>query len=115
MIGGEELIFSGAYKNFKLGVRYDLSGASDKDVAAILTSLSEKIEGAAYQFSEIEIKKIDSFVSPTGKGIEAVLSFLNKNSQSEIKKELLSACNFYSILQSPPLVSQNAKHLLSFL
>ncbi|MFH1393592.1 MAG: DUF2666 family protein [Candidatus Micrarchaeota archaeon] len=92
MIGGDEVIFCGAYKGFKLGVRYDVSGSSEKDVACLLSGLSGKLEPAAYQFSDIDTKKIDAFANPSGKGLEAVLSFLQKNPQSAIKKELLSAC-----------------------
>jgi len=98
MIGGDEVIFSGAYKGFKLGVRYDLSDASEKDVAAILSYISDEIEGSAYKFSEIDVKKIDSFVSPSGKGMDAALSFINAKSQSEIKKVLLSACPVKELL-----------------
>lgn len=92
MMGGDEIIFSGAYKGFKLETRFDLSGATDADVSAILAYISDCIEPAAYGFSEIDVAKVGSFASPSGKGMAAVLSFLKGASPSGIKDALLSAC-----------------------
>lgn len=59
MLGDEELIFSGRYKDFAFGQRFDLSSANPKDVASALLHISNNIEQAGYRFSGISYDKID--------------------------------------------------------
>ena len=80
MVGTDEIIFSGAYKDFKLGVHYDLNGKKPEEIAEILGYLSSEIEPYAFKFSGVDIKKIEDFVKPNGKGISSVCEFLENNS-----------------------------------
>jgi hypothetical protein len=103
MFGGDEIVFTGAYKDFKLGVKYDVSGKSEKDVSASLVDISAAIEPHAFALSGIDIKAIGRFVSFSGKGLGGVCDYLN-NSSSEwnkwakeniAKKELMPIAESY--------------------
>ncbi|MBN1169402.1 DUF2666 family protein [Candidatus Micrarchaeota archaeon] len=72
MYGSDEIVFTGKYKDFSLGVHYDLSKAAEKDVAGILTEISEGIEPFAYAFSGINTEEICQQAKVSGSGIEAV-------------------------------------------
>jgi hypothetical protein len=85
----EEIIFVGAYKDFKLGIRFAMDGASELDAAYALGYISERIEEPAFHLSGINIPKIRSFAKPNGKGLGAVISFLEANPQAKIKQALL--------------------------
>ena len=80
MFGEEEIIFSGSYKGFSLGVKYNIKGKDEKEVASVLASISSAIEPHAFVFSEINTKGIQDFVKPDGKGLGAVIKFLENNS-----------------------------------
>ncbi len=80
MFGGDEIIFSGSYKDLELGVRFDLNGKRQGDVAHILSYLSSEIEPYAFRFSGIDTKGIDGFAKIDGKGVAAVCSFLEDRS-----------------------------------
>ncbi len=91
MIGGDEMIFSGSYKDFKLGIRFDLAGKQPVDVAHALAHISSEIEPHAFRFSGIDTKSVDDFVTIKGKGISSVCNFLESNSSQwtkMIKKNL---------------------------
>jgi len=91
MVGGDEIIFSGSYKDFSLGVRFELAGKKPEEVAHVLAYISSEIEPYAFRFSGIDMKRIDDFAKP-GKGISSVCDFLEKNSTewNKLLKESLS-------------------------
>lgn len=103
MIGGDEIIFTGAYKELKLGLRYDMSGKSEDEVAAVLTDISQRIEPYAFALSGIDTGAIDSFVDFHGKGLNAVCGYLNDRSsdwsrwikENLAKKELMPVAESY--------------------
>lgn len=103
MIGGDEIIFSGGYKGFRLGVRYDISGKTPSEVAGVLHSISSQIEGQAYALSGIDTRKVDEIAIPDGKGIAAVYGFLearssewNKTIKGSLKDpKLMTVANSY--------------------
>ncbi len=88
MIGADEIIFNGAYKDFKLGIHFNLDGKQEKEVAQVLGYISSAVEPQAFRFSGIDTKMIDGFAKPEGKGISAVCSFLESNPQAKIKDSL---------------------------
>jgi hypothetical protein len=88
MIGADEIIFSGAYKDFKFGVHFNLDGKQEKEVAQVLGYISSAVEPHAFRFSGINTKMIDDFAKPAGKGISAVCSFLENTPQAKIKDSL---------------------------
>ncbi len=103
MFGGEEIIFTGAYKELRIGVKYDVSGKDEKDVSATLTDISEKIEPHSFALSGIDVNAIDGFVDFKGKGLSGVCDYLNSNSSewskwakaNLAKKELMPAAESY--------------------
>lgn len=76
MFGGDEVIFTGEYKGFKLGIGFDLKGKEPKEVAQVLAYVSSKIEQPAFEFSGIDTKKIDGFAKVNGTGISAIVKFI---------------------------------------
>lgn len=80
MEGKDELIFSGAYKDFSLGVRFDLSGKSEEEVSRALVYISSEIEPHAFRFSGIDLKMVEDFARMEGKGLRAVCDFLEARS-----------------------------------
>lgn len=92
MIGEDEVLLSGKYKDFDMNVKFGLSKASEKDVAYVLSYINESIEQKAFEFSGIKTDMIDLFAAPSGKGLAAVIDFLKTNPQTEIKKQLQAAC-----------------------
>jgi hypothetical protein len=91
MDGKDEIIFTGAYKDFSLGIRFDLSGRKPEDAAAALAYVSANIEPHAFRFSGIDTKKIDDFAKPSGKGISAACAFLELIGPGGVKDALLNA------------------------
>ncbi|MFA5187213.1 MAG: DUF2666 family protein [Patescibacteria group bacterium] len=91
MDGNDEVIFTGAYKDFSLGIRFDLSGRRPEDAAAALAYISASIEPHAFRFSGIDTKKIDEFAKPSGKGLPAVYGFLEAKGPGGLKDALLKA------------------------
>lgn len=106
MFGGDEIIFSGSYKGFKLGIKYDLAGKKPEEVADALAGISAKIEPYAYEFSGIDTKAIEKFAEVKGKGISAVADFLEKNS-SEWNRKLKE------VLKDPKLKSAADSYLFN--
>lgn len=90
MEGKDEIIFTGAHKDFKLGVRFDLSGASPLDVAYALDYVSLRIARPAFGFSGIDTEKIAAFATPQ-KGLGGACDFLESTSPGKIKEELAAA------------------------
>ena len=88
----DEIIISGKYKDFEIGEKYSLAGASEKDVVNVLETLRERIELPAYRFSEVDIKKINGFVKVNGRGLDAAVSFLESKPPGELRKSLLGCC-----------------------
>lgn len=84
MLGDEEVIFSGRYKNFVFEKRFDLSKAAETDVAAALLHISENIEAMGYGFSGIDYKKISALAKKLN-GIGEVASYLR---EGNLKKAL---------------------------
>ncbi len=84
MLGDEELIFSGRYKDFVFERRFDLSHATEKDVAAALLHINENIEQAGYRFSGIDYKKVDGLAKKLS-GVEEVAAYLR---ESNLRKNL---------------------------
>jgi len=84
MLGDEELIFSGKYKDFAFGQRFDLSSATPKDAASALLHISNNIEQAGYRFSGIAYEKIDKLAKKLNTPSE-VAQYL---SESSTKKAL---------------------------
>lgn len=91
MEGEDEILFTGAYTDFELSLRYDLSNKTSEDAAQALVDVSNKIEPYAYQFSGINTDKINSFAKVNPKGISEIILFLEKNSPKTIKDTLLQA------------------------
>ncbi len=91
MAGNDGIIFNGAYKDFKLGVRFDLGGKSADEVVYALGYIGSAIEPHAYRFSGIDTKKIDAFASPDGKGLKAVCDFLGSRPPRAISAALAEA------------------------
>jgi len=78
MFGDDEIVFSGKYKDFDFSARFDLGKAEEKDVAAALLHVSEKIEEPAYRFSGLDLKKVDE-VAKKCTSIEEIISYLDAN------------------------------------
>ncbi|MFH1785971.1 MAG: DUF2666 family protein [Candidatus Micrarchaeota archaeon] len=76
MYGKNEVIFTGEYKGFRLGVAFDLKDKEPKEVAQVLAFISSNIEQPAYEFSGINTKKIDEMVKLKGTGLKAVIEFI---------------------------------------
>lgn len=91
MESGDEIIFTGEYKGFRLGIRFDLSGKEPGYAASALAYISERIEPHAFAFSGIDTRKIDEFARPDGKGIGAVAAFFEKNPTGAIREALAAA------------------------
>ncbi len=108
MFGGDEIIFSGSYKDLELGVRYDLDGKQPADVAHTLSRLSSEIEPYAYRFSGIDTKEIEDFAKLDGKGTAAVVSFL-ENRSSEWNKWIKGG------LENPKLMPAAESYLFNVL
>ncbi len=79
MIGEDEIIFSGKYKGLDSNVRYGLKGASEKDAAGVLVEIIKTIEPFAYQFSEIDCKKVEEIASKAGKDLKSIEKFIREN------------------------------------
>lgn len=103
MFGGEEIIFTGAYKELKLGLKYDVGGKSEEEVSAALIDISDMIEPHAFALSGVDTKAIDGFVKFKGKGISGVCDYLGENSSewnrwakaNMPKKELMPVAESY--------------------
>lgn len=91
MIGDDEIIFSGSYKDFKFGVHFNLDGRQESEVAKVLGYISSSIEPYAFRFSGIDTKMIEDFAKPAGKGIPAIYGFLESNPQAKIRNSLAKA------------------------
>jgi len=91
MEGKDEIIFTGAHKDFRLGISFDLNGASTQDVVYVLDYISSRIEPHAFSFSGIDMKKIEAFAKPTQKGLAGVCAFLDDTTPGAIKEALMKA------------------------
>lgn len=85
MIGEDEIIFSGKYKELDFNVRYDLKGANERDVAGVLVEIIKTTEPFAYEFSEIDCKKVEEIASKAGKDLTSIAKFIRENS---VRKQL---------------------------
>jgi len=94
MFGDDEIVFSGKYKDFDFSVRFDLGKAEEKDVAAGLLHVSEKIEEPAYMFSGLDLKKVDE-VAKKCSSIEEIVGYLDAN---PIRKMLEPSVNNKKLL-----------------
>jgi hypothetical protein len=91
MTGNDGIIFNGEYRDFKLGVRFDLGGKSADEVVYALGYIGSAIEPHAYRFSGIDTKKIDAFAQPEGKGLKAVCDFITGRPPKAISAALAEA------------------------
>jgi len=107
MAGQDEVIFSGAYKDFKLGLKYDMTGKTPEQVALVLAQISAKIEPYAYKFSGIDTDTIARFATPKGTGLSAVCGFFDSTPPSEIKETLAKS------IPKPELMSAAESYLLN--
>jgi len=72
---GGEIILTGEYNQFRSEKRFNTDKASERDISAILVSLSNDIEPYTYQFAGIDTKKIDVLIN-VEKGLSAAVEFL---------------------------------------
>lgn len=100
----DEIIFTGEYKDFKLGVRFEFDGDKNEDVASALAYISSQIEPHAFKFAGLDTKKIDDIAKVSGKGLDSIFKFFESTSPTAIKdslekavtkKELLPAADSY--------------------
>jgi hypothetical protein len=88
----DEIIFSGAYKSFKLGVNFDVTGKEPKDVAAILGFIGSRIEPDSFKFAGVNMLELsDISHSASGKGLASVYGFLEAHPPKELKGMLEKA------------------------
>lgn len=90
MVGGDEIIFVGAYKDFRLGVRFDLTNKTPEYVAGALAYISMHIEPAAFAFSGIDTVAIEKLAALTGTGVEAVAAFLESKPPADLRAKLMA-------------------------
>ncbi|MFA6530809.1 MAG: DUF2666 family protein, partial [Candidatus Micrarchaeia archaeon] len=93
MEGDDEILFVGKFKEFNVGMEFSMAGKNDSDAAFALASISEAIEGPAFQFSGIDCEKVRKIANPSGTGVSAIVDFLSKNKPNELRAQLLSACS----------------------
>jgi hypothetical protein len=91
MAGNDEIIFNGAYKDFKVGVHFDLGGRTADEVVYALGYIGSAIEPHAYRFSGIDTKEIEAFANPEGTGLKAVYDFLQTKTPKAIQAALAEA------------------------
>jgi hypothetical protein len=90
MEADDEITFSGGYKDFRLGIRFRVSGKEPAEVASALSFISSRIEPYAFRFSGVGTGKLDGIIKG-GKGLGAVYGFLEGLGASGIKSALLGA------------------------
>jgi len=101
MIGDDEIIFSGKYRELDIKIRYNLKDAGEKDVAGVLVEVVKKIEPLAYGFSGIDCKKIEGIAAGAGKDLPSIAKFIRDNSvrkmlEGTVKEEkLVTAAESY--------------------
>jgi hypothetical protein len=91
MEGDDEVLFTGRYRDFSLAVQFNLRGKNDGDTAFALASLSEMLEGPAFQLSGIDCAKVKKLADVKGSGINAALSFLSSQKPNELRAALTEA------------------------
>lgn len=91
MEGSDEIIFTGAYKDFRFGARFGLAGKSPEDVVSALCQVNAAIEPYAYRFSGMDTERIDAFARPDGRGLKAVRDFLGSRPPRAISAALAEA------------------------
>jgi len=85
MIGDDEIIFSGKYKELNYNVRYALKDKSEKEVAGALCEVIKTIEPFAYHFSEIDFRKVETIAAKAGNDLKSIARYIRENS---IRKQL---------------------------
>ncbi|MEW6722587.1 MAG: DUF2666 family protein [Candidatus Micrarchaeota archaeon] len=85
----DEIIFTGGYKDFRLGVRFPVSGKKPGEVAAILAFISESIEPYAFRFSGIDTAGIEKLAAPGGRGIAGAAAFLESIPPNELRARIM--------------------------
>ncbi|NYZ77446.1 hypothetical protein H0O02_03990 [Candidatus Micrarchaeota archaeon] len=90
MIGEDEIIFSGKYKEFSFNARYGLKNAGGKDAAFALCEIVKKIEPYAYEFSGIDCKKVEAVASKAGKDLPSIAKYIRENRMRKQLEETLS-------------------------
>lgn len=96
--GEDEILFSGEYKGFRLGIHFNLDNRSESDAAYALALISEKIEKQAFQFSGISLENVEKIAAINGTGLRAVVEFLQKNKPNELRSALIAAAGKDTLL-----------------
>jgi hypothetical protein len=84
----DEVIFSGKYRDWEYNVRFDLSKASEADVAYALSYICEGIECRAFCHSGIICKMVEDEV-PEGNGLDELTKYLDSRKPGQWKEFLL--------------------------
>jgi hypothetical protein len=92
MEGEDEIILTGAYKDFRKELRYGLGSADEKEVSHVLGAICDTVEPHAYFFSGIDVAGIKAYAKPEGTGLAAVVGFLKSHPQAGIKESLRKYC-----------------------
>jgi hypothetical protein len=91
MEGSDEIIFSGAYKDLRLGMRFDVSGKAPGDVISALAQISSAVEPHAYRLAGIDMGMIEAMAQPKGSGMQGVCGFLQDARPRELQAALAKA------------------------
>ncbi|MFH1222187.1 MAG: DUF2666 family protein [Candidatus Micrarchaeota archaeon] len=83
MIGDDEIVFAGKYKDFNFGVRFNLAKAEKNDVIAALLYVSENIEAAGFKFSGIDYAVVDKAAKKCG-SVAEVVAHINATSTRKL-------------------------------
>ncbi len=84
----DEIIFSASYKNWVFSERFDLSNASEQDVAYALAHIREHIENEAFCRSGVDCEGIEAAI-PEGNGMHDLIKVLESRKPWEWKEFLL--------------------------
>lgn len=94
----DEIIFSGAYKDWSYSAHFSLDKASDSDVAYALSFLHGQIESRAFCHSGVDCAFIEKSI-PSGKGLPDLIKTLETRKPGEWKDFLLKAAGKPELLQ----------------
>lgn len=116
MYGKDEIMITGKYKDFSIGMVYDLDGADEKTVSGILSKISEDIEPFCFKYSGIDIVFLDKLITCSGKGTSGFAKTLDEKSSEFIKaakakysKEMMHVVESYYINKLAKLCDINFK------
>ncbi|MBU0586747.1 DUF2666 domain-containing protein [Candidatus Micrarchaeota archaeon] len=93
----DEMIFSGRYKDWNHSVIFNLSNASEKDVACALAQLHEVIDSSAFCHAGINCAMIEN-LAKEGNGIQDAAKFFESRKPGEWKSALLKTVDNEALL-----------------